>query len=189
METHLLRGQTSRTYYPNHNTEFQGSAPDDAVSTELAVKNAVSTIRSLLTEERRKKRRQALPDLAPHISVEHLEPVANKSAVRRISLWSRIKTVHLLPRHMGWLALFVLVLWQPLPVLIAMFIGFWMVFLGYAIFGADRVTQLRIQMLRRMARSLTFSRRLPKLQLRREAAPDPFADRPDPFERIVHEAR
>ncbi|MFU8776822.1 MAG: hypothetical protein ACNA7M_04040 [Roseovarius sp.] len=154
----------------------------------------MTTIREILTEERRKTRRHALPDLAPHVPVEHLEPVRGRALVRRIGLLARIKGVawrpmRRRPRHAGWLAAFALVLWQPLPVLIAMFIGFWLVFIGYALFGPERMTHLRSQLRARISGVMKQRRRWPELRLRREPEPDVFADRPDPFERILPPTR
>lgn len=194
METHLARVQNPTTHFSQHNTEFSGEAPQDAASTEQAVENAILTIREILTEERRKTRRHALPDLAPHVPDEHLEPVKSKLSRRRIALWSRVKALHsqsftLNFRHAGWLVVFALVLWQPLPVLIAMFIGFWMVLFSYAIFGAQRMKQLRSQLLHRIPRSFSLRRAIPELWLRREPEPDIYLNRPDPFDRIAVKAR
>ncbi|MGK8235491.1 hypothetical protein ACLGGT_15155 [Roseovarius sp. MS2] len=154
----------------------------------------MSTIREILTEERRKTRRHVLPDLAPHVPVEHLEPVRAQTPKRRAAVLSRLmnlrpRALKLKAHHAGWLAAFALVLWQPMPVLIALFIGFWMVFLGYALFGPERMTHLRSRVKRRMARLLEQRRALPELRLRREPEPDVFADRPDPFERIAPKTR
>tara|TARA_R100000935_G_C2777510_1_gene140275 strand:+ start:277 stop:861 length:585 start_codon:yes stop_codon:yes gene_type:complete len=194
METHLPRVPNQKTYFSHHNSELPGRSPADAVSTEQAVENAMSTIREILTEERRKTRRHVLPDLAPHVPVEHLEPVRAQTPKRRVAVLSRLmnlrpRALKLKPHHAGWLAAFALVLWQPMPVLIAMFIGFWMVFLGYALFGPERMTHLRSRVTRRMARLLEQRRALPELRLRREPEPDVFADRPDPFERIAPKTR
>jgi hypothetical protein len=194
METHLPRVPIQKTYFSHHNPELPGRSPVDAVSTEQAVENAMSTIREILTEERRKTRRHVLPDLAPHVAMEHLQPVHAQAPKRRGNLLARLKkfrphALRLKPRHAGWLAAFALVLWQPMPVLIAMFIGFWIVFLGYALFGPERMTHLRTRVTRRIARLLEQRRALPELRLRREPEPDVFADRPDPFERIAPKAR
>ena len=194
METHLPRVPTQKTYFSHHNSELPGHSPVDAVSTEQAVENAMSTIREILTEERRKTRRHVLPDLAPHVPVEYLQPVNAPASKRRDGLLARLKNlrpqaVRVTPQHAGWLAAFALVLWQPMPVLIAMFLMFWIVFFGYAIFGPERMTHLRSRVTRRIARLLEQRRTLPELRLRREPEPDVFADRPDPFERIASKAR
>ena len=194
METHLPRVPIQKTYFSHHNSELPGRSPVDAASTEQAVENAMSTIREILTEERRKSRRHVLPDLAPHVLVEHLEPVRKQAKTPRAGVLSRLSGLrssvrHLKPRHAGWLGAFALVLWQPLPVLIAMFIGFWLVFIGYALFGPERMTQLRARLKRRVAGLSLRSSIWPELRLRREPEPDVFADRPDPFERISTKAQ
>ncbi|WP_040650570.1 hypothetical protein [Roseovarius sp. 217] len=194
METHLPRVQDPKMYFSHHNTEFEGRAPRDAASTEQAVENAITTIREILTEERRKTRRNALPELAPHVPVEYLEPVKAKATARRVRLLSRIKSLRprsleVKPHQVGWLAAFALVWWQPLPVLIAMFIGFVLVFLGYAIFGPERMTQVRSRLLRWLPRDFAFRPTMPELKLRREPQPDIFEDLPDPFDRIAYKSR
>jgi hypothetical protein len=183
METHLPRVPIQKTYFSHHNSELPGRSPVDAASTEQAVENAMSTIREILTEERRKTRRHVLPDLAPHVLVEHLEPVRKQAKTPRAGVLSRLSGLrpsvrHLKPRHAGWLGAFALVLWQPLPVLI-----------GYALFGPERMTQLRARLKRRVAGLSLRSRTWPELRLRREPEPDVFADRPDPFERISTKAQ
>lgn len=194
METHLPRVQTQGTYFSHYNTEFEGQAPQDAASPEQAVENAILTIREILTEEQRKTRRHALPDLAPHVPIEHLQPVKSKASKVRSGLLSGLKALRsnsFKPRsqHAGWLAAFALVLWQPMPVLIAMFIGFVLVLLGYVIFGPERMTQVRFQLLSRIPRGFAFRRAMPELTLRREPQPDIFEDLPDPFDRITSKTR
>lgn len=189
METHVPRTAVQKTYFSHHNPELPGRSPADAASTEQAVENAIATIREILTEERRKTRRHVLPDLAPHVPVDHVAPARSKSGARRAGLVARVKGLRLKPYHAGWLVAFALVLWQPMAVLIVLFIAFWLVVIGYAVFGPERMMQLRSRGMRRAAKLWEQRHTRPRLKLRREPEPDVFADRPEPFERITLETR
>ncbi len=163
----------------------------------------MATIREILTEERRTKSRQSLPDLAPGTVASHLvvrpkrgpkkaKKAAPKSAMtakladigKPADLIARLKTLRPKPHHGLWLAAFALVWWWPMFVLAPLFVGFWLVVLGAAVFGLDRMKDLRGKALAALPKSWALPREWPQLSLRREAEPDPFEHRPDPFERI-----
>ena len=203
MTTQSPRGVNPQSYLPHVGSEFEGHAPADAASTDEAVHNAMATIREILTEERRTKSRQSLPDLAPGTVASHLvvrpkrgpkkaKKAAPKSAMtakladigKPADLIARLKTLRPKPHHGLWLAAFALVWWWPMFVLAPLFVGFWLVVLGAAVFGLDRMKDLRGKALAALPKSWALPREWPQLSLRREAEPDPFEHRPDPFERI-----
>lgn len=180
------QGETLQNPYFMHATEFEGRAPADAASTEIAVENAKMTIRALISDNRRALRREALPELAPQVEISALEPLSATRAApepRKPGLARRLHALRPGPRHLFWALAFGLVWWQPVATLIAMFIGFCCVLTGQMVFGAERMQQIRGTILHRL------SRLAPRLTLRRVPEPDPFAGRPDPLDRIVSEPR
>ena len=151
METYFSRAQNPQVFLSHDDSEFEGHPPVDAASTEIAVENAKQTIREILTEERRKASRRALPELAPQLSEDYLEPLPGQVWGRRRSglrhrfddLLKRLKGFRPGAWHLFWASAFVLVLWQPVVVLVTLFIGFWLVLLGHVIFGDARMRRLR----------------------------------------------
>ncbi|SHL62014.1 hypothetical protein SAMN05444414_1235 [Roseovarius marisflavi] len=166
----------------------------------------MATIHEILTEERRTISRRSLPDLAPGASASHLvarpkrgRKNATKAAAKSTrtsklggflkpaDVMARLKATPVKPHHAFWLVTFVLVLVWPMLVLATLFVGFWMVVLGAAIFGLEWMKGLRSKAFATLPEIWALSRDLPPLTLRREADPDPFEHLPDPFERISPE--
>lgn len=182
MSNFQSQGQSLQNPYFMTGTEFEGRAPADAASTEIAVENAKTTIRSLILDDRRVMRRDALPELAPQVEISGLAPLSASHATptgRKPGLARRLRGMRPAPRHLGWALVFGLVWWQPAVVLIAMSIGFFCVLIGQAVFGAERMQEMRARGAEQLSRVTS------RLTLRRVPEPDPFADRPDPLERIV----
>lgn len=144
METFFARGPRAPSYLPHDDTEFEGHPPEDARSTEIAVENAKRTIRQILTEERRRSHRDALPDLAPQVAVDYLEPLPRRDWSRPRGPLARLRGFRADVRHVFWPCLFGLVIWQPLLVLVALFVFFCIVLAGQAVFGAERMEALRL---------------------------------------------
>ncbi len=152
METFFSRGQNPQIFLTHDDTEFEGHPPEDAASTEIAVQNATRTIREILTEDRRRASRRALPELAPQVPEDYLEPLPGqvwappRTGVRRriVDRLKRLRGFRPNVWHAFWALAFLIVLWQPVVVLVTLFIGFWIVLLGHVVFGATRMRQLRI---------------------------------------------
>lgn len=182
MEHDLHRTVGSVPYPPHPDTEYEGHAPPDAASTELAVRNAITTISEIMVEDRRRRGSDALPELAPPVGMEAVAP--RKRRKRRAhsadprqaaGLRARLGSFRPKAQHLGCgLALASVLLW-PRVVLIAAFALFCLTLIGCALFGPERLTGLRDR-LRGM---------LSGLRNRREQTPDPFDGHPDPFERIA----
>ncbi|MDT8328844.1 MAG: hypothetical protein RQ750_15905 [Roseovarius sp.] len=203
MTTQTPRGAYPQSYLPHVGSEFEGHAPADASSTDEAVENAMATIRDILTEERRTSSRRSLPDLAPGLIGTHLVPrpkrrakqpqssVSKGRASRRLAglgtpaaLMARLKGLRPKPVHSLWLAAFGLVLWWPMLVLVILFIAFWLVVLGAAVFGVERMQGLRAKVIEVLPTGWALPKGWPPLMLRRRPEEDPFEAMPDPFERI-----
>ncbi|SFO31975.1 hypothetical protein SAMN04487859_1263 [Roseovarius lutimaris] len=197
MTTQSPGGANPQSYLPHVGSEFEGHAPADAASTEEAVENAMATIREILSEDRRATSRRSLPDLAPEGLASHLVarpkrgPKKAKKATaepgkpaRLGDRVARLKALRPKPRHAFWLAAFAVVWVWPMFVLAILFVGFWLVVLGAAVFGLERMKDLRDKALDAAPKSWRILRDWPPLTLRREPEPDPFEHRPDPFDRI-----
>jgi hypothetical protein len=185
--------------YPSHpDTEYEGHAPADAVSTEIAVRNAIKTISEIMAEDRRRRGSDALPELAPPLALEAAAPRQGRKRRRSTAapqqgtgLVARMLAFRPKPQHLGWALAFAAVLLWPRVVLIAAFALFCLTVTGCALFGVERLAGLRNR-LRGVGALGRISGILARLRgmsaawhRRREAAPDPFADHPDPFERIA----
>ncbi|SLN64160.1 hypothetical protein ROG8370_02965 [Roseovarius gaetbuli] len=197
------RGVNPQSYLPHVESELEGHAPADASSTDEAVENAMATIRDILTEERRTTSRRSLPDLAPGALASHLVarpkrgPQKAKKAAGKLTKtfklggmfksgdpMARLKATRIKPRHALWVLPFGVVMVWPTFVLATLFVGFWLVVLGAAVFGIEGMKDLRAKALAVLPDSWAMPRDWPPLTLRREVEPDPFEHRPDPFERI-----
>lgn len=151
METYFSRGHEPRAYLTHNDTEFEGRTPSDASTPEIAVENARKTIHKLLVEDRRRIRSSALPELAPQVPEDFLEPQPRRDwAQGRTGAAERARTAirgligsRIDARHVLWLALFVLVVWQPAVVLVILLVTLLLVLLGHMIFGVSRMVRLR----------------------------------------------
>ena len=163
----------------------------------------MATIHEILTEERRTISRRSLPDLAPGALASHLvarprrgPKNATKAAAKSTKtsklggflkpadMMARLKATPVKPHHAFWLVAFALVLVWPMLVLATLFVGFWMVVLGAAIFGLEWKKGLRGKAFAALPKIWALPRDWPPLTLRREAEPDPFEHLPDPLDRI-----
>ncbi|GAW34448.1 hypothetical protein RA2_01496 [Roseovarius sp. A-2] len=184
MEHDLPRAGAPVPYPPHPDTEYEGHAPADAVSTEIAVRNAITTISEIMAEDRRRRGSEALPELAPPVAMEAVAPRRGRKRRQPAAgprkgtgLRARILAFRPKPQHLGWALAFAAVLLWPRVVLIAVFAIFCLTLIGCALFGVERLTGLRDRL-----RGMQGGWRR-----RQEQAPDPFADHPDPFERIAKE--
>lgn len=151
METYFSRGHEPRAYLTHDDTEFEGRTPSDASTPEIAVENARKTIHKILVEDRRRIRSSALPELAPQVAEDFLEPQPRRDwAQGRTGVVERVRMAirHLTDsridaRHVFWPVTFALVLWQPAVVLVMLFVTFCLVLLGHMIFGVSRMARLR----------------------------------------------
>ncbi|WP_454274153.1 hypothetical protein [Roseovarius sp. MBR-154] len=187
-------------YPPHPDTEYEGHAPPDAASTEIAVRNAITTISEIMAEDRRRRGSDALPDLAPPVAMETVAP--RKGRKRRAQArnpkqgagaLARIRAFRPKTQHLGWALAFAAVLLWPRVVLIAAFALFCLTLIGGALFGTERFTSLRerLQGFGDLGLSFAGVARLRGMLAgwrRHKEAPDPFADHPDPFERIAKES-
>lgn len=151
METYFTRGGDVRSYLPHDDSDFEGRAPKDAETTEIAIENARKTIHRILVEDRRRNRSSALPELAPQLPVDFLEPQPKQvwGSGQDGSLqrgWAAVKAMfggRIDVRHIFWPVAFALVLWQPTLLLVLLFVTFWLVLIGHMIFGVSRMARLR----------------------------------------------
>src|SRR6056297_315375 len=176
--------------YPSHpDTEYEGHAPADAVSTEIAVRNAITTISEIMAEDRRRRGSDALPELAPPLAMEAAAPRKGRKRRRSTAeprkgtaLGARMLAFRPKPQHLGWALAFAAVVLWPRVVLIAAFALFCLTLIGCALFGVERLAGLRDRLrgvgaLGRMSGVLARLRGMSAgLRGRRETAPDPFAD-------------
>ncbi len=75
-----VRGETPSNQFFLDAEEFAAHPPADAATTEIAVRNAVTTINQIMHEERATRRRDGLPALEDQLV---LEPVAPHRSPRR----------------------------------------------------------------------------------------------------------
>lgn len=200
MEYDLRRAGGSGLYPPHPDREFEGRPPPDAASTDIAVQNAIATINSIMNEDRRRANIDTLPDLAPQVALQSVQPHAKKKPQKakaapkaRVGFWSRLRAFRPEPRHATWALVFAAVLIWPRAVLIVGFALFCLALIGVAIFGPERMTGLRDRL--RGGAEIALPQigigRLrdivARLRAAREVEPDPFEGRPDPFERIARD--
>lgn len=181
MQKQSSPGSALTHHHELNDAEFVGRAPEDALSTEMAVANATATIRSLISEDRRTLRHSALPELKPQDEICAFEPLSTRSEppLRRMrSRMRRLRRVRPTLRCIGWAMAFGMVLWQPAAVLIFLFIAFWAALICHAVVGPERMRDIRQRVLLRL--SPAFG----KIRLRRAPDADPFSDLIDPFDRL-----
>lgn len=174
MEHDRYRGHAPRDPYFTDVEEFSGRAPADAATTDLAVRNAITTIGALMREERARQNRATFPEIEGQQGLDPSPQPHPGGAVGRAT--AALSRFRLAPVHGAWAALFVAVLIWPRAVLIAMLAVFVLCLVGVALFGEAR--------LRRLLRDLDLRARAMLARGRRSRRePDPFEDYPDPFER------
>lgn len=165
-------------YLPHEGREFTGHAPPDAESPEIAEKNAETAIHNILVEQKREVSHKSLPDLAPTISPDMVEPARKKvKHPRRTNPYIakarqklRIpKLARLSPsRGLEWLAdrvlnyrptrthtiiavLAAIMYLRPWLIPIVLFVSFWVVLIAYLSLGPDRVAEIVVGAWRRLA--------------------------------------
>jgi hypothetical protein len=202
MEYDLRRAGGAGLYPPHPDREFEGHPPPDAASTDIAVQNAIATINTIMNEDRRRANIDTLPDLAPQVALRSVQPhtkkkpqTAKAAPKARVGLWSRLWAFRPDARHATWALVFAAVLIWPRAVLIVGFALFCLALIGVAIFGPERMTDLRDRLRGDAEIALPKIRIgrlrgvLARLRAAREVEPDPFEGRPDPFERIARDLR
>lgn len=132
-------------YLPHEGREFEGRPPKDAISPEIAERNADLAIRRIMAAQKREMNRNSLPELAP------ADPQAGAGAVpgrpRRAVRGSR-RTGRL-----AMLAVIALVMvWRPWLLPSVLFGVFFFVLITYLTIGPDRVAELVAGAWHRLAR-------------------------------------
>lgn len=176
-----FRGDAPRDHHIPEIEEFAGHPPADAATTELAVRNAVTTIGMLMRQDRARAQATALPDLATQEAID-AHPPRRTTHVKRPPAsgpgWrERLRKFRPSPVHGAWAAMFLAVLIWPRAVLIAMLAVFVLCLAGVALFGEARLSGV----IRELGAQLATLRARQK-RPRRKA--DAFEDFPDPFERL-----
>jgi len=173
MEHDRFRGHAPHDPYFADIEEFSGTAPEDATTTDLAVRNAIITIGALMREERARHSRSAFPEIEGQQGLDPAPQPRPSGAAGHAT--PTLRRFRLAPVHGAWAALFVAVLIWPRAVLIAMLAVFVLSLVGVALFGEAR--------LRRLLRDTDLRARAMLARLRRaRREPDPFEEYPDPFE-------
>jgi len=167
--------------------EYEGQTPEDAATTEIAVKNAVLTIGQLMREDRKRREREDLPEIVlPEEFIEYQPPRTQKRRGHRRTerardVLARLRTWRPGWVHAFWAAAFLAVLLWPRAVLLALFVGFVMSLVGVALFGPEMLERLRDRIVRTVLRR-------DKVDPETDAGEHPDA-RPDPLERQLHDLR
>jgi len=198
MKNDFVRIMGPVPYPPHRDTEYEGRPPEDAGTTDMAVRNALATISEIMVEDRRRRGSDILPDLAPPVEPEVAAPrprrkrrAKSAQARRGPGVMAGLRAVRLRAQHLGWALAFGAALIWPKAVLIAAFALFCLTLIGCVLFGADRVQGLRARLREicdagfppgGMARLRNIWR---GARSGRPTVPDRFADRPDPFERLA----
>lgn len=201
------RGVNPQSYLPHDGSEYKGHAPADAASVDVAINNAMTTIRNILTEERRTTSRRSLPDLAPGVLPQHLVARPKRSAkktrkpafkgaitaklarpARSNDRIAQITSLRPKLRHAFWMVAFALVVLWPKAVLVGLIASFCLLVLGTVVFGGAWIKGLCDMVIAVLPASWSVRANWPPLTLRRKPEPDPFESMPDPFDRISPEA-
>lgn len=180
MGPNRARGETPSHMFFLDAEEFEAQPPADAATTEIAVRNAMSTIRSIMTKERGARRRAGLPSLEDQ---QTLDPRSPREPARLRppraqpgEMIARLRAWRPRPAHLGWAGLFLAVLIWPKAVLIAMLAVFILCLIGVALFGQQR--------LRALGDEVVAHIRFVRARLVPETDENPFEDMPDPFDRL-----
>lgn len=160
--------------------EIAARPPGDAVTPEIAARNAMATIEAIVREDRARRKRAGLPALDP---VEPGSETGRKRAGRKgtlsgagNSLLARLRAWRPTPAHGFWTVMFLAVLIWPRAVLIGMLAVFVLCLVGVALFGQERLAALGGEV-------LALARRF-RARPRPQRDSDPFDACPDPFERL-----
>ncbi|WP_129431620.1 hypothetical protein [Roseovarius sp. A46] len=166
--------------------EYEGRTPEDAATTEIAVRNAMHTIEKLMREDRKRRVRAGLPELVlpDEIAAEQQAhghgrrgTGGARGALARLWSW-RPGAV-----HAAWGTAFVVVLAWPKGVLVALFAAFVIGLACVALFGPEILERTR----KRAAR--LFARRDDGRGARGDTDEEEMPEaRPDPFDRL-HDLR
>jgi hypothetical protein len=139
----MISGRVPVDHFAAGVGECECRTPEDAATTEIAVRNAVETIGALMREDRRRRARDGLPDLV--LADEMAAQIAPKRRASRRTPGTagRLRGGWPRPAHLAWAAGFGAVLIWPGAVLAAMFAGFVICLVGVALFGPDIFGRLR----------------------------------------------
>lgn len=184
MTQKMILGRAPVSYFAVDLEEYEGRTPEDAATTEIAVRNAVKTIGELMCEDRQRRERDGLPeialpeDMAAEIVVAQSARAPRRRAMRKTpGLVTRWRGFRPGPVHAAWAVAFGAVLLWPEAVLVTLFAGFVICLVGVALFGPELLERLRDGVLGRL-------RRQGRARARRNAEPETFDDIHDPFERL-----
>lgn len=179
-----ISGDSPVNHFADGLGEYEGRAPEDAATTEIAVRNAVETIGELMCEDRRRRARDGLPelalpdDMAAEIAAAQAARAPRRRAMRKTpGIPARLRGFRPGPIHAVWAAAFGAVLLWPEAVLVALFAGFVICLAGVALFGPEILERLRDA-----AVGAVRSRR--PARARRDEEPEMFDEAHDPFERL-----
>lgn len=122
--------------------EYAGRTPEDAATTEIAVQNAMRTIEGLMQEDRKRRARAGLPELAlpDELASAQAEPRRRNRGARRTRSAPAWRPGLV---HGAWAAAFVSVLLWPRAILIVLFVLFVACLVGVALFGPEMLERLR----------------------------------------------
>lgn len=191
MKHHVISGRAPVDYFAAGLEEYEGRTPEDAATTEIAVRNAVETIGELIREDRARRVRADLPELvlpdemvaeeaAPAPRRRRAQKAAQTSAPRQQQAQQAAQAPGMLTRLRGfrpgpvtalWGVAFAAVVVWPKAVLVVLFAGFVICLVAVALFGPELLERLR---------DAAFGR----FRARRATREDPFEDMPEPFERL-----
>jgi hypothetical protein len=127
--------------------EYEGRTPEDAATTEIAVRNAVRTIEGLMQEDRRRRARDGLPDLALPDELGAAQGGRGRGA-RRSTGAARGAAAGRPVVYGAWAAAFAAVLFWPQLVLVTLFVLFVACLVGVALFGPEILERLRERVMR-----------------------------------------
>jgi len=181
----MISGSAPVEHFSNFREELPGRTPEDAATTEIAVQNAVHTIGELMREERKRRQRAGLPDLAlpEEIAAEQRAhgPKARRARKQQGArgMLARMRGFRPAPVHALWVLAFAAVLLWPKVVLAGLFAGFVICLVGVALFGPDILERLRER-----AVGLVLRRRPSRGARGHEGDGRQAGERPDPFERL-----
>lgn len=154
--------------------EYEGHTPEDAATTELAVHNALRVIRGLMVEDRRRRARAGLPDLAlpDEFAAEQGDAAHATRGMTRSARSADVRRRVLL--YVAWTAGFAAVLLWPKTVLLGLFAMFVISLVGVALFGPEILERLREQVMQ--LASQHAAPRAARREARDEEMPEPRAD-------------